>query len=310
MSLKQVKAKIRAVKKTEQVTKAMEAVSAAKMRKAQEWALSARPYAYSAFKILKDITKGNEFTKHPLISFNENHHPEKVLFVVITSDRGLAGSLNSSVLRLLSNYINENSLEDNVSIIAIGRKATEYTYRRKFEGLSSQKSFEDKISLTDVISIRELAEKTYREGKFKKVYVVYSNFISTFLQEPKMHQVFPLIPEEIEQVLSSVTPRKGKYASLFHRDKIEKEAIYTYEPNVDAVLDNLLSFLAETIIFYAALESKASEHSARMVAMKSAGDKAKEVVKSLTRDFNKERQSIITREMSEIISGIESLRAK
>ena len=310
MSLKQVKAKIRAVKKTEQVTKAMEAVSAAKMRKAQEWALSARPYAFSAFKILKDIISGRDYTKHPLIGSDESKKVECALFIVITSDRGLAGSLNSSILRLLTRFISENKLQNNASFIAIGRKATEYVSRRKFETMFSQKSFEDKISIKDVVSIREIAESNFRKGKFDRVYVVYTNFITTFAQEASMHQIFPLIPSEVESILLSVRPRKGKYASLFYREPVVKDALFTYEPSTEVVLDSLLSFLAETIIFYAALESKASEHSARMVAMKSAGDKAKEVVKSLTRDYNKERQSIITREMSEIVSGIESLQTK
>ena len=315
MSLKQVKAKIRAVKKTEQVTKAMEAVSAAKMRKAQEWALSARPYAFSAFKILKDIISGRDYTKHPLIGSDESKKVECALFIVITSDRGLAGSLNSSILRLLTRFISENKLQNNASFIAIGRKATEYVSRRKFETMFSQKSFEgrgncQRIAFEDVVSRREIAESNFRKGKFDRVYVVYTNFITTFAQEASMHQIFPLIPSEVESILLSVRPRKGKYASLFYREPVVKDALFTYEPSTEVVLDSLLSFLAETIIFYAALESKASEHSARMVAMKSAGDKAKEVVKSLTRDYNKERQSIITREMSEIVSGIESLQTK
>ncbi len=308
MSLKQVKAKIRAVKKTEQVTKAMEAVSAAKMRKAQEWALSARPYAFSAFKILKRIISQHEFTKHPLIGEKNGSDIKRALFIVITSDRGLAGSLNSAVLRLLSRLIKEKKLEGKASFITIGRKATEFVARRKYETIFSQKSFDDKISLFDVVHLRHEAEKNFREGRFDKVYIVYSNFISTFAQEATSHQIFPLVPKEIEEVLLSVRPRKGKYASLFYRGPKEKKVAYTYEPDAETVLDNLLEFLAETIIFYAALESKASEHSARMVAMKSAGDKARDVVKNLTRDYNKERQGIITREMSEIVSGIEVLK--
>ncbi|MEK7567496.1 MAG: ATP synthase F1 subunit gamma [Patescibacteria group bacterium] len=311
MSLKQVKLKIRAVKKTEQVTKAMEAVSAAKMRKAQEWALSARPYAYSAFKILKRIISQKEPIRHKLIEDRNGTEAKKALFIVLTSDRGLAGSLNSSILRLLANHLKENNYEKgNVSFITIGRKASEFVSRRNYLNLFSQKSFDDKTSLSEVIHIREIAEKTFRNGDFHKVYIVYTNFISTFEQRAIFHQLFPLKITEIESVLDGVRPTKGKYSNLFNKESSEKQTIYNYEPGVKSVLDSLLPFLAETIIFYAAIEFKASEHSARMVAMKSAGDKAKEVIKDLTRDYNKERQSIITREMSEIVGGIEALQVK
>ncbi len=311
MSLKQVKLKIRAVKKTEQVTKAMEAVSAAKMRKAQEWALSARPYAFSAFKILKRILSQKEPVRHVLIESKAESVAKKALFIVLTSDRGLAGSLNSSILRLLTNHLKENNYENSdISFITVGRKASEFVSRRNYSSIFSQKSFEDKASLGEIVNIRELAEKAFRNKEFDKVYIVYTNFISTFEQKAIFHQLFPLKITEVESVLNSVRPNKGKFSNLFNKEKEEKQTIYNYEPSAEGVLDSLLPFLAETIIFYAALEFKASEHSARMVAMKSAGDKAKEVIKDLTRDYNKERQSIITREMSEIVGGIEALQVK
>lgn len=310
MSLKDVKAKIKAVKKTGQVAKAMEAVSAAKMRKAQEWALSARPYSYLALKILKSISKDKDALKHHLISGEVQLHPQNPLFIVITSDRGLAGSLNSAVLRTLQKDIEESNYNKaQIRFISIGKKANDFLNNRGQNIIANFGAFPDSLPIEEVRAIKDIILKEFYANNSDGIYILYNNFISTFEQKPVLHQILPLVSSEIEEMLDSIRPKRGKYAELFYKDEETTSiALHQFEPNPEAVLESLLPFLVETIIFQGALETKASEHSARMVAMKSAGDKAKEVTKDLTRDYNKARQSIITREMSEIVGGIEALK--
>lgn len=307
MSLKNVKAKIKAVNKTGQVTKAMEAVSAAKMRKTQEWALNARPYAYSAVRILKKIVEEQRNTKHMLLMSDETRL-EKPLFVVLTSDRGLAGSLNASILRELGKFIKDYNHINSAKYITYGKKGTDFIISRKYTVLESNPSLPDKIPIETIRALVSKVIDLINTKEIDSVFVIYNNFISTFYQEPAIRQVFPVSFFETSKILEGIRPLKGKYAELFFEGEELQSTPYLFEPNVESVLDNLLPFLGETIIFHGALESKASEHSARMVAMKSARDKANELVKDLTRDYNKERQSMITREMSEIIGGIEAIK--
>lgn len=308
MSLKAVKGKIKAVNKTGQVTKAMEAVSAAKMRKTQEWALSARPYAYSALRILRKIVSDNNLEKHSLISLSGDENYTNPLFIVLTSDRGLAGSLNASVLRQLQKFITDSNLPKSTKFMTYGRKGSEFLTSRGYNVISKNASLPDKISIDEIRDITGEAIELISNNEVDSVFVIYSNFISTFAQEPAIRQVFPISMNEVEKTLDGIRPARGKFAELYVKDEIGSSVPYIFEPDSESVLKTLLPFLAEVLIFHSALESKASEHSARMVAMKSAGDKAKEMVKDLTRVYNKERQSMITREMSEIIGGIESLR--
>mgnify|MGYP003393446700 CR=1 FL=1 len=308
MSLKAVKSKIKAVNKTGQVTKAMEAVSAAKMRKTQEWALSARPYAFSALRILRKIVSDNTLEKNTLIALGGEEKYENPLFIVLTSDRGLAGSLNASVLRQLQKFITDSDLPKSSSFMTYGRKGTEFLSSRGFNIISKNPSLPDRISIDQIREITGEAIELIKNEEVDSVYVIYSNFISTFAQEPAIRQVFPISMQEVEKSLEGIRPARGKFADLYVKDDSVSNSPYTFEPDAESVLETLLPFLAEVMIFHSALESKASEHSARMVAMKSAGDKAKEMVKDLTRIYNKERQSMITREMSEIIGGIESLK--
>lgn len=296
MALKQIKNKIVATKKTGKVTKAMESVSAVKMRKSQERAFQSRPYVHAAMKILARVAQSEALTTHPLAVKRESG---KQLLVVVTSDKGLAGSVNSAVLKRVEEVRRSGAAFD---MVAVGRKAVEYAKREGVTLLGEYTNVGDDVTLADVAAITEVVHSAFAVGDtYAKVEVVYQNFISTFEQEPTMRQVLPLDPAEVHYIMQGIRPRHGK----FSEDTVSPDAVidHTIEPDATTVMNALIPQLVQIILFHAFLESKASEHSARMVAMKNATDKSKEVVKSLTIKFNKARQAKITAEISEITAG-------
>lgn len=296
MALKQIKNKIVATKKTGKVTKAMESVSAVKMRKSQERAFQSRPYVHAAMKILARVAQSEALTTHPLAMKRE---VGKQLIVVVTSDKGLAGSVNSAVLKRVEEVRRSGAAFD---MVAVGRKAVEYAKREGVALLGEYTNVGDDVTLADVAAITEVVHAAFAAGDtYAKVEVVYQNFISTFEQEPTMRQVLPLDPAEVHYIMQGIRPRHGK----FSEDTVSPDAVidHTIEPDAMTVMNALIPQLVQIILFHAFLESKASEHSARMVAMKNATDKSKEVVKSLTIKFNKARQAKITAEISEITAG-------
>jgi F-type H+-transporting ATPase subunit gamma len=299
MALKQIKNKIVSTKKTGKVTKAMESVSAVKMRKSQERAFQSRPYVHAAMRILSHVAQSEAVSNHPLTLKRE---AGKTLLVVVTSDKGLAGSVNSAVLKKVDGL---KSAGEQLAIIAIGRKAVEYANREGIELLGEYTNLHDEVTLSDVKDISEKVKAAFADTAFAKVEVVYQNFLSTFEQEATKRQVLPLDPAEVHYIMRGIRPRSGKFSD----DVVaaDKAIDHTVEPNPAAVFDALIPQLIEIIIFHAFLESKASEHSARMVAMKNATDKSKEVVKALTIKFNKARQAKITAEISEITAGAAAL---
>jgi F-type H+-transporting ATPase subunit gamma len=293
--LKTIKQKIRATGRTRQVTRAMEAVSAAKMRKSQQRALAARSYARAAVSVLARVSGGREMQNHPLIKQNA---PSRTLYIVVTSDKGLAGALNSGVLRKVASEIKPGD-----SVIAVGRKAQDFFTARKFVVEASHMNGEELSAETLDTIIAEAANR-FAMGEAGLVRIAYQNFISTFEQRPIVRTLFPLSLDELQKVVEGIVPAKGAYATSEPDFKIPN---YTVEPSAEEVLDIILPKLAGVFLYHALLESQASEHSARMVAMKSASDKALEMTQSLTLAFNKARQAAITREVSEIIGGMEAI---
>lgn len=302
MALKQIKNKIKSTQRTSKVTKAMEAVSAVKMRKSQEKALKGRAYAEAALRILENISGSQGVRDH---SFFTSDKGEKSCLIVVTSDKGLAGSLNSAVLKEAT-LIVKGEDKRNIEIIAFGKKAYEHFLRREFTIPKHYINVSDDIEIDDMEEVVTLVTKKFSEGTYRKVHVVYQNFISTFEQKAVVHQLLPISTAEIKSMIQDILPRHGKYSE----DKISVKTVptYTVEQSSESLLDSILSKLVEIMLYHSLLESKASEHSARMVAMKNATDKAKEVIKMLTILFNKERQSVITAEVSEITGGIEALK--
>ena len=300
MALKQIKNKIIATKKTGQVTKAMESVSAVKMRKSQERAFAGRPYVHAALRILSRLAQSDQGTSHPLTTPRE---VGGVLAIIVTSDKGLAGSVNSAVLKQAEILFKENEVVD---VIAIGRKAVEFAAREKKTTLATYTNVSDGITIDDVYDMSEKALEAFKSGTYKKVVVIYQNFISTFEQEPTTRQVLPLNTSEIQNIMGGIKPKTGRFSE--NEVTADAQTPYKVEPSPEEVLNTLLPQLVQIMFYHALLESKASEHSARMVAMKNATDKSKEVVKALTIKFNNKRQAAITAEVSEITAGVESMK--
>lgn len=304
MSLKTIKNKIRSINKTHKVTKAMEAVSAVKMRKSQERALVGRPYAKSAFTILHRVSGSFDVRNHPLALPREE---KAICILAVTSDKGLAGNLNNAVLKNIEKIIaKRNYKKDQVHILSVGKKATDYFTKRGYEILDSYENISDSVKSHDMREITNRLINAYVKEKFDKVYIAYTNFVSTFEQEAVVRRLLPLSIPAFYETVESIAPKSGLYAK--DNGNGERNIYeYTVEPSTEEVLDELLPFLINIEVYHALLESKASEHSARMVAMKNASDKAEEMSGELNLEFNKERQTLITREVSEIIGGMEAV---
>jgi len=303
MALKHIKLKIQSVKKTSTVTRAMEAVSAVKMRKAQERALGGRAYAAAALTILERLSSAQDIKMHPLAQEREG----KTLVVLITSDKGLAGALNSNVIRTTERELEARGLSaSNTVFIALGRRGGDYFLNRGYDVRAKHENVSDSISEDEMRFVTDMALQLHEAGEITSCLIAYMNFLSTFEQKAVVRQILPLTPELISEMVAGIVPAKGKYAGIGANES--RPNSYTIEPDAESIIKVLMPRLLNIAVYHGLLEAKASEHSARMVAMKSATDKAKEMVKDLTRKFNKVRQAAITREVSEITSGIEALK--
>lgn len=306
-STRAIKGKIRSVQKTHQVTKAMEAVSGVKMRKAQISAIASRPYALSAFRILARISQSVDIARHPLVEIRK---VDRVLLVVITSDKGLAGGLNSGVTKCALLALKERGVaKENTGVLAIGRKGEEFFSRRGYILEKHIETLRDETAIGGFSEIVGYVTKLFTDGKYDECVLVYTNFRSTFEQEPVTRTLLPLSVDGLTTMIKGIAPEKGAFKEVNTNLISEGQSSdYLFEPSPEAVFEELLPRLIAIELHHAFLESKASEHSARMVAMRNASDKASEVTFNLTREYNKARQGAITREMSEIIGGIEAMR--
>ena len=301
MALKQIKNKIISTQKTGKVTKAMESVSAVKMRKSQERALSGKPYAEAALRILARVSRSQEAKRFLTL---EPKGDAKRCYVVITSDKGLAGSLNSAVLKEATISISSQN-KDDVRVVAFGRKAVEHFHRLGYTLDAEHTNIGDNVSLEDMRAVTKFVGEKFMDGEYSHVSVAYQSFVSTFEQNAVVREILPLDDQILERMIRDIVPKTGMYSDILKENGGHN---YTVEPNPEEVYKVLLPQLMEIMIYHAMLESKASEHSARMVAMKNATDKSKEVTKALTLEYNKARQAVITAEVSEITGGIEAMK--
>lgn len=300
MALKQIKNKIKSTERTSKVTKAMEAVSAVKMRKSQERALEGRPYAEAALRILERVSHVEEVKRHPLFMENES---TRHAVIVVTSDKGLAGSLNSAVLKEATTLVRGYDT-GSVDVICFGKKSYEHFTRRNYGVPLHYVNVHDEVTLDDVEEVIAYVTRTFGARAYRTVHIVYQSFVSTFEQNAVVKQLLPLNTSALQDIVRDIVPKRGKYSDI-HLEA--KPVSYMVEPDQSAVFGAIFPMLIKIMVYHALLESKASEHSARMVAMKNATDKAKEVSKMLTLAYNKERQSVITAEVSEITGGIEAM---
>ncbi len=300
MALKDIKTKIGATNRMHTVTRAMEAVSAVKMRKTQDAAFKGRSYARAALSILTRLSGSGDASRHPLAQARE---VKRIALVVITSDKGLAGALNSGVLKAAYAEVAGRDV-GNVSVFAFGKKGEEFFARRDFEIKRAYENKSDDVSIDGMEALSKELAVGFLNGEYDEVRAVYSNFKSTFEQVPTARVLLPLSVESIAQLVEDIRPVKGKWS----QDAVlAAPASYSMEQDPEEVLNALVPRLVSVSLYHMLLEAKASEHSARMVAMKNASDKSKEVVRALTRTYNRVRQAAITREVSEIVSGREAL---
>jgi F-type H+-transporting ATPase subunit gamma len=279
---KEIRVKIRSVQNTRKITKAMEMVAASKMRRAQERMRTARPYGEKIRNVAAHISHSNPEYRHPFLV--ERDTVKRVGIIVITTDKGLCGGLNTNVLRLmLSHYKQWQSEGEDIEVCCIGAKALGFMQRLGANIASQVTGLGDRPHIERLIGAVKVMLDGYIADRFDRLMLFYTRFINTMKQEPVMEQLLPVTGE-----------RLGAPEGTWD---------YIYEPEAKAVLDQVLTRYIEAIIYQAVAENMASEQSARMVAMKSASDNAASVIDELTLIYNKNRQAAITKELSEIVGG-------
>lgn len=308
-SLRAIKNRIKSIKNTSQITKAMEMVAASKMRKAQEFAINTRFYAIKALELIANLSGSLKDVKHYLLDAPES---DKVCLLVVTSDKGLCGGYNSAVLNAALKFSESVAADDkkNIDIVAVGKKGSDFFKTRKFNIAASFSGFGDYVELDETVPVARFLMDAQKEGKYKEVFVFYNKFISTLKQKVFSHKVLPFDFGVFQEISKEIIPETGRY-SEFRKEFVQTksgEEEYILEPSADKIADALLPSLFEIQIHCAIMESNAAEHSARMVAMKSASDNAKDIMEDLKLIYNKARQANITKELSEISAGAEALK--
>ncbi len=290
-SLKDIKTRIGSVKNTQQITKAMKMVSAAKLNRAQDNIVNLRPYAKGLLGVIADIAKTNRI-QHPLLDQNDN--PKRVLMVVVTSDRGLCGGFNNSINKYAEDYYKDNKNKyEALDLFIIGRRALDYFNRRDIESNDSILNLAKDISYEFAAEIAEKLIKGFTEGSYDEIRFIYNEFKSVLSQELNAETILPI---DLEQ-------------SMFNQNSEEKfSEDLIFEPAPEQIIDVLLQKHFAVQVYRILSESIAAEHAARMTAMDNATTNAKEMINTLTLTFNKLRQAAITTELTEICSGAEALK--
>lgn len=280
---KEIRGKIKSVENTKKITKAMEMVAASKMRKAQDRMRAARPYAEKVRQITGNLSKANPEYTHPFMQSND---ATSAGFVVVTTDKGLCGGLNTNVLRLVTNQLKDLQAKgQSAEVVAIGNKGLGFMNRVGAKVVSSVTGLGDTPHLEKLIGPVKVLLDAYTEGRINAVYLCYTKFINTMKQESVVEQLLPLSAAELQE---------GSHGADWD---------YIYEPDAQSVIDDLLLRYVEALVYQAVAENMASEQSARMVAMKAATDNAGNVISELKLVYNKTRQAGITKELSEIVAG-------
>ena len=281
---KEIRTKIKSVQNTRKITKAMEMVAASKMRKAQDRMRRARPYGDKVRNIAAHLATANPDYKHPFLV--EHDSVKATGLIVVTTDKGLCGGLNTNLLRVVTAKLRElEKAGESISVTAIGNKGFGFFNRIGAKVVSHVTQLGDAPHLEKLIGPIKVQLDAYQRGEIDRVFLCYTRFINTMKQEPVVEQLLPLAPAALQEQTR------------------EYSWDYIYEPDAQSVLDELLVRYVEALVYGAVAENMASEQSARMVAMKAASDNAKKVIDDLQLSYNKARQAAITKELSEIVSG-------
>ena len=280
---KEIRGKIKSVENTKKITKAMEMVAASKMRKAQERMRAARPFSDKIRNITANLSRANPEYTH---AFMESNDAKAAGFIVVTTDKGLCGGLNTNILRAVTAKLKDlQAAGHDAQAVAIGNKGLGFLNRVGVKVIAHVTQLGDKPHLDKLIGPVKVLLDAYSEGKVKTVYLCYTNFINTMRQESVVEQLLPLTADRLQA------------------DKDQHGWDYIYEPDAQAVIDDLMVRYVEALVYQAVAENMASEQSARMVAMKAATDNAGSVIGELKLIYNKTRQAAITKELSEIVAG-------
>ncbi len=281
-SLRDLRRRIKSIKSTQQITKAMKAVSAAKMRRAQEDVLAARPFARRVRDVLGRVGSASVGMKHPLLAVRE---PKNVAFIVVTADRGLCGGFNANVIRRAAQ---EMKNYQNVEVIAVGRKIRDFCRRNGYKMAEQYVGIGETADVGLARRVARFAMEKYANEEFDAVYLVFSQFVNVLVQRPVTLKLLPVEPPEGDK----------------NGDKLVN---YIFEPEAEEIMGQMLPMYVENAMYQALLESKAGEHSARMTAMDNATNNAAEMIDKLTLSMNRARQAAITKEISEIVGGAAAL---
>ena len=277
-SAKEIRTQIKAIQSTGKITKAMEMVAASKMRKAQDRVLAARSYAEGIHRIVGNLMHSHPEYKHPFLV--ERDEVKKIGIIMVTTDKGLCGGLNTNALKAALQFMKGQSAE--IEAFTIGRRGAAFMRRIGANIQGAVENIPDSPDLSDILGVVTLAMDRYIAGELDEVHLVFSEFVNTMTQAPQVMRLMPCpLPEE----------KKSAYWD------------YLYEPEAKDVLEGVLQRYVESLVYHGVLENKACEQSARMVAMKAATDNAKEIVKELSITYNKARQAAITQELAEICAG-------
>ncbi|MBO8157980.1 ATP synthase F1 subunit gamma [Thermosyntropha sp.] len=286
-SVRDYKRRIRSVKNTQQITKAMKMVAAAKLRRAQESAEASRPYTETLRDTIARLAAVAGDIEHPLLQKREE--VRKVGYIVVTADRGLCGAYNTNIIKAVNTAIEEDERDVEFNVIAVGRKVRDF-FRKRGGLVAEYVNLGDVVNYADAREIGQYVMKAYEDGELDEVYVVYARFVNALRQVPTIEKILPIEPPTQE----------GETEETF----VE----YIYEPDVKIILESLLPRYIGSQIYHAMLEGKASEHGARMTAMGNATENAGEIIDSLTLEMNKARQAAITKEILDIVGGAEALK--
>ncbi len=279
---KEITGKIKSIENTKKVTSALEMVSASKIRKSQALMKATRPYSQMMRRIIGHLGKANPEYRHPFTI--QHDEVKKVGYIIVSTDRGLCGGLNSNLFKLaLKDMSAWKGKGAEISVVTLGKKASSFFRNVRVEIAAHASNLGEKPQINDLIGVMTTMLNAYRDKEVNQVYIVYNDFINTMAQKPTVEQLLPLPATEDEHI-----------GDVWD---------YIYEPDAESLLDSVLTRYIEALVYQAVLENLASEHAARMIAMKSATDNATDLIADLKLVFNKARQAAITQEISEIVSG-------
>lgn len=301
-----IQSRLKAIKNVGQITKAMEVVSATKMRRAQEVAFESRPYAYRVFALLASVSQGAPVA----VPLMESRPVSTTLVAVIASDRGLAGSFNAQVFRAADGFFSDDGAHVNEGhsyrIAAVGKKAVAYAAKKPYETVLKLSGFGDYAKPGEIAPLSDAMVRGFLDGSWDRVVTVSMHFRTTLKQEVLVRQILPVDVDRIRESVREIVPEHGRFAELADRDSDGSSPVraveYIFEPSPAEVLSTIIPHLVRMQVYHLMLEANASEHSARRVAMKNASDNAVELSDELGLMYNKARQAAITNEIIEIVS--------